>query len=165
MPVNDQNGLTLVETLTTVTLISIALVVVMPNLASVQRSSELNGLTKLAASWLDNLRREAIQKSVPCEASWNFNESTLISSCEKEDTTDTLDLKESTSKEISVINANDTGSTVWIFTPRGTSNTAGEVIIKLENEPGSCLKLSEPLGLISTGKQSSTGSCDYTKNF
>lgn len=162
----EHTGLTLVEILTTVALIGVATAVVMPNLSSFQQNNELNSSTKLVLSWLDDLRKEAIQKSVPCQADWNFDEGTLIGSCVDEPETKTLDINYSTSKTVAI--TKDYGSNTWKFTPRGTSNTSGQVFFRLGdsiNLPARCIKLTSPLGLLQAGKYTSADTCDYTKSF
>ena len=65
---NRESGLTLIELLFVIALMAIVADFLFQT--SVRENYELNSATKVAASWLDDLRREAIQNSVSCNATW-----------------------------------------------------------------------------------------------
>ena len=159
-------GFTLIESLITITIIGLIVVLSLPSLFFYLASNELNSSTKLTVSWLEELRRESMQKSLVCRASWNFAEATIQGSCGDSNDTKLLDINFTTSRDISI--NNQSGPTTWIFTPQGTSTTAGQVtftLSELPEEPGRCIKLTAPLGIVGAGKLSSSGICDLTKSF
>ncbi|WP_156957743.1 GspH/FimT family protein [Synechococcus sp. KORDI-52] len=158
--------MTLIEALIGITIIGGMVTLVMPSFLFYVVNNELNSSTKLTVGWLEELRKEAQQKSVICRASWNFTEATIQGSCGDDDQTKLLDINFTTSREIAI--NNHSGPTTWIFTPQGTSTTSGQVVFTSNDSPeetGRCIKLTAPLAVIGAGKRSSSGICDFTKIF
>ena len=161
---NSEDGLTLIELLLTVSLLGALTALILPNLISTIKSTELNSATNATAAWIDDLRRQAIQNSVPCQAAWEFAQARIVGTCENQGESSNFDINSSSNRNVVI--SNDGGASIWIFTPRGTTTTPGQVIFRLEGyleEPGQCINLTAPLGLIRTGERSTTGSCNFTK--
>ena len=166
---NRESGLTLIELLFVITLMAIVARFSIPNILAVRENYELNSATKVAASWLDDLRREAIQNSVSCNATWIESSGIIERRCGNQDYDPNLnlDINATTTKTIN-ISINSGYDNPWIFTPRGTTTTAGQVRFKLQDKPenpGRSLKLTKPLALIRTGRCSNQDLCDYTNSF
>ncbi len=164
-----KQGFTMVELLVIVGIIGLGTGVVMTTFKSLRERENLNNASKATVAWLDDLRRKAIQKSVPCRATWNIKDGSISGQCVNETKpSSTLNIDPISTKKGQRISINlGESPTTWIFTPRGTSTTAAEAIFTLPNsdEAGRCLKLTAPLGLIRSAKRKSTGSCDYTTSF
>jgi len=168
----QESGFTLLELLTVVSLMAVGVAFTIPNLASFRQSQELNSATKNAVGWLDDLRRQSIQNSLVCTATWNADDvgSEVVGKCGAPPTlTSTLDINSTTTKVVKI--ATTIGEETWTFTPRGTAVESREVIFTLKDvstNPGRCIKLVAPLGLIRAGKRSSSNNefiCDYTNSF
>ena len=165
-PTYSHTAFTIFELLITVSLIGISAAVIFPNLLSVRKSNELNSSTKATVGWLEDLRNQAVQKSVPCYATWDFSLGSITGTCDGE--TSVFDINSSTRLTVVASSAAGNSGNTWTFTPRGTSTTEGRVSFTLEDHPsdlGRCLKLTSPLGLIRAGKRTSSVTCDYTKSF
>ena len=169
----DDNGFTLLELMLVVALIGLLSGIALPNFLSNWDDERLNATTKITVAWLDDLRRKAIQNSVPCRATWDVANSSLSAQCDHETSpSGSLNLKSeiSNSENLSVSLRTD-DPTVWIFTPRGTSTTDAEATITLtgSKDPGRCLRVTAPLGLIRAAKRrlSEEGNytCDYTTEY
>ena len=166
----QEAGFTLLELLTVVALMAVGVAFSLPNLASFRQSQELNSATKNAVGWLDDLRRQSIQNSLTCTATWDADAvgAEAVGQCGAQPAS-TLDVNSTTTKVVEITTAN--GSETWTFTPRGTATDSREVIFTLKDEstnPGRCIKLVAPLGLIRAGKRSSSNNgfiCDYTNSF
>ena len=162
-----QSAFTTIELLITVSLMGITAAVFIPNLLSIRKSNELNSSTKAIVGWLEDLRNQAIQQSKPCSATWDLTQGLITGTCDGT-TTSVFDINSSTQLTVVASRTSTNEPITWTFTPRGTSTTSGQFSFKLEqhpNDPGRCLKLTSPLGLIRAGKRSSSGTCDYTKSF
>ena len=166
----DANGFTLIELMVVVALIGLISGIALPSFLSNWEDERLNATTKITVAWLDDLRRRAIQNSVPCRATWDLTNSSLSAQCDHEtDPSGNLYLKSeiSNSENLSV-SLRTSDPTIWIFTPRGTSTTDAEATFKLtgsRSDPGRCFRETAPLGLIRAAKRTSTGQCDYTTRY
>jgi type II secretory pathway pseudopilin PulG len=132
-----------------------------PNFTRNWEDERLNSATKLLAGWLEDVRRQAIQRSEPCRNSCGIFAN--------------LNLKQevTNSSQLQFQAMANTPNTV-VFTPRGTvwTNPADNVPqlewrLRLGNGGsglGRCLKLMTPLGLIRTGKERN-GQCLYATAF
>ena len=167
----DQNGFTLLELMLVVGLIGLLSGIALPNFLSNWEDERLNATTKITVAWLDDLRRKAIQNSAPCRATWDTTAKTLSAQCDHETgTSDILNLRaEISNSEALAVSLRSGDPTVWVFTPRGTSTTDAEATFTLtesNSDPGRCLRVSAPLGLIRAAKRrTSEGGetrCDYT---
>ena len=177
-----ESGITLVELLMVVVLMGIATSLTLPNILAVRERHELNSATKVAVGWLDDLRRRAIQESDTCEATWKsitdfegVSSYVIEGKClNNQDNVLNLDINATTTKTIEHdghdgIVENDI-DIKWVFTPRGTTTTSGQVIFTFKDKdsvPGRCIKLTSPLALIRAGRQTQTNSsqCDFTNSF
>ena len=162
-------GFTLLEGILIASIIGIAAAVVMPNFFAIRQREHLNNASKSVVAWLDDLRRKAIQQSVPCRATWNTSSGILSGQCDNEtNISSRLNINDDIADGIEQISVSIIeGQLIRVFTPRGTSTTQAEVSFTLpgNNNHGRCLKLTAPLGLIRAAKQTSTGECDYTTGF
>ena len=165
----NKDGFTLIELLVVTSLIGIAAGIAMPTFLNLRERESLNSASKSTVAWLDDLRRKAIQTSVPCTATWDISDGMISGRCGNEtNPSSTLNINEFNTKKGQKIDINMGASpTNWIFTPRGTSTTEAEAIFTLPNSDavGRCIKLTAPLGLIRAAKRQSTGTCDYTTGF
>ena len=169
----NPNGFTVLELVVVVTLIGLISGIALPNFFSNWEDERLNATTKITVAWLDDLRRKAIQNSVPCRATWDTTNSSISAQCDHETgPSGTLNLKtEINNSENLAVSLRTDDPTVWIFTPRGTSTTDAEATITLtgSREPGRCLRVTAPLGLIRAAKRRPTGgghyTCDYTTKY
>ena len=137
----NDNGFTLLELILVVALIGLLSGIALPNFLSNWDDERLNATTKITVAWLDDLRRKAIQNSVPCRATWDVANSSLSAQCDHETgPSSNLYLKSeiSNSENLSV-NLRTSDPTTWIFTPRGTSTTDAEATFTLtgsSSDPG-----------------------------
>ena len=165
----NKDGFTLLELIVVTSLIGITAGIAMPTFLNLRERENLNSASKSTVAWLDDLRRKAIQTSVPCTATWNISDGIISGQCENEtNPSSTLNINAISTKRGQQIDINmGTSPTTWIFTPRGTSTTEAEAIFTLPNSDavGRCLKLTAPLGLIRAAQRQSTGTCDYTTGF
>ena len=166
----DANGFTLIELMVVVALIGLISGIALPSFLSTWEDERLNATTKITVAWLDDLRRRAIQNSVPCRATWDLTNSSLSAQCDHEtDPSGSLYLKSQISNsENLAVSLRSSDPTIWIFTPRGTSTTDAEATFTLvgsSSDPGRCLRVMAPLGLIRAAKRTPAGQCDYTTRY
>ena len=169
----NHNGFTLLELMLVVALIGLLSGIALPTFLSNWEDERLKATTKITVAWLDDLRRKAIQNSVPCRATWDAANSSLSAQCDHETgPSGTLNLKaEISNSENLAVSLPTDDPTIWIFTPRGTSTTDAEAIITLKGSKdlGRCLRVTAPLGLIRAAKRrpSEDGNpeCDYTTQY
>ena len=173
-PSKSSQGFTMIELIVTVTILGIAGAVILPNLFSFRAYEKLNGASKATVAWLDDLRRKAIQTSVPCRATWNISTGVLSGKCDDEaNISSTLDINDEIYGGVDDISislsapTSEEDETEWIFTPRGTSTTQREARLTLTNDTdyGRCIQLTSPLGLVQSAKLTSTDQCDYTTGY
>ena len=163
-------GFTLLELMVVVALIGLISGIALPTFLSNWEDERLNATTKITVAWLDDLRRKAIQNSVPCRATWDLANSSLSAQCDHETgPSSSLYLKsEISNSENLAVSLGSSDPTIWIFTPRGTSTTEAEATFTLmgsSSDPGRCLRVTAPLGLIRAARRTSTGQCDYTTRY
>ena len=166
----NHNGFTLLELMLVVALIGLLSGIALPIFLSNWEDERLNATTKITVAWLDDLRRKAIQNSVPCRATWDATNSSLSAQCDHETgPSGSLNLKaEISNSENLAVTLRSSDPTIWIFTPRGTSTTDAQVSFTLSrssSDPGRCLRVTAPLGLIRTARRTSAGQCDYTTRY
>ena len=166
----NNKGFTLLELMLVVALIGLLSGIALPNFLSNWEDERLNATTKITVAWLDDLRRKAIQNSVPCRATWDTVNSSLSAQCDHETSpSDSLNLKSEISNSENVAVSLRSGDpTIWIFTPRGTSTTDAEAIFTLtgsNSDPGRCLRVTAPLGLIRAARRRRSGGGQYTCDF
>jgi len=166
----SEQGFSLVELIVVVMLIGLISGIALPSLLSRWDDQRLNAASKISLAWLDDLRRKAIQYSTACRATWNVAETKISGQCDNEpNTIMVLNLKsEINNSEKLRLSLEPNSPSTWIFTPRGTSTTNGQVNFSLLGDPhdqARCLRLSAPLGLIRAARQTPTGECDFTTSF
>jgi len=163
-----QAGFSLMEMLVVVALIGILSGIALTSFLANWEDERLNAASKTTLAWLDDLRRQAIQHSSPCRATWDLEAVSLSASCDHDPgTIRRLNLRAEirNSDALTVALVNDDAPTTWVFTPRGTSNTSAQALFTLEgssSDPGRCLRLIAPLGLLKTARRNAAGQCDYT---
>ena len=170
------SGFSLPELMVVVVIVGVLAGLAIPNFTRNWEDERLNSSTKLLAGWLDDVRRQAIQRSEPCRISVNTNNATLVPAIDNSCGLFTnLNLKQevTNNSQLQFQAIGNTPSTV-VFTPRGTvwTNPADNVSqlewrLRLGNGGsglGRCLKLMTPLGLIRTGKERN-GQCLYATAF
>lgn len=163
----EKNGFTILELIAVIVIIGIVSGISLPIFLNVRNHEDLNSASKSTVAWLDDLRRMAIQKSVPCTAEWNITEGIINGKCGNETSllninaesikkgqqiTITLKSESNQGAEQVLNGASDSGAdidctdagpdslctTTWFFTPRGTSLTQAEAIFTLpESNQGS----------------------------
>ena len=163
----SSRGFSLIELVVTVAILGIAGAITLPTLFSPREDEKLNNASKAIVAWLDDLRHQAIQTSVPCTATWDISKGTLAGECGG-NASGTLDINneiyggiQDISITIEEITSVDT--TKWVFTPKGTSTTQREARLTLGNnsEHGRCIQLTSPIGFVKAAKLTSDV-CDYT---
>ena len=165
----NSQGFTVLEGILVASIIGIAAAIVMPNFFTIREREHLNNSSKAVVAWLDDLRRKAIQQSVPCRATWDTSSGILNGQCDNEASISSrININDDIANGIDQISVSIIeGPLIWVFTPRGTSTTQAEVSFTLPNNDnyGRCIKLTAPLGLIRAAKRTSQGECDYTTGF
>ena len=174
-----ESGFTFTELVVAAALIGLLGGIMLPTLQPNLENEQLNSATRLSINWLNSLRQISIQNSVPCRATWDLTNATLSGSCDNGVTAPgVLSLRAAANNGSLLIevttespDGNLPGSeppNTWIFTPRGTSVTTGEVNISLANnanELGRCVRLTAPLALLRSGRRTTSELCDYTISF
>ena len=173
---SNANGYSLVELMITVAVLGLAAGITLPNLNRNWDDERLNSTTKIMSSWLDDVRRRAIQTSEPCGISLNADTATLAATADNTcGSFDALALRDLIpSNKPLQITASENSPTSWWFTPRGTlafnaaNSDAQHISFRLtisgNTQQGRCLKVTAPLALLRSGKLRS-GTCVYTSAF
>ena len=162
-----RNGFTMVELMVVIVIVGILSGLAIPTYMRNWQDERLNSATKRTIAWLDDLRRSAIQNSTVCRATIDTTNTSLTGVCDNKSTEQkVLDLQQEIPNS-SGLSFSLMGSTppTWIFTPRGTTTTEGDLHISLAgSDLGRCLTLMRPLGLLRSGKLRS-GLCVYTTSY
>ena len=133
------------------------------------RRQRLDTAAKELTAWLEQRRIQAIQTSSNCIISINASQAQFAAASDNScGEFGLLDLRNTTTNSQS-LNLKSTDGTndvdELLFTPRGTSTTAAELILSL-SLPGEsrkrCINITSPLGLIRLGRLSASNTCDYT---
>ena len=188
-------GFSLIELLITVAIAGIFTGLSIITLSRNQNNEKLKAATFIAATWLEDARKIAIQNDTPCKITINNETGTLeISKDEEIPKLDNCELIKSSSLEIrkSIQNSESislcsktlstaeeespidtalecnqvtTGTTSWVFTPRGTATDS--TLIKLTMPTANherCLAVLAPTGQIRLGKARGQD-CDFTTSY
>lgn len=172
-------GFSLPELLVVVAILSIVAGVTIPYFTRNLHNERLSASAKVMASWLDDARRQAIQKSLPCRIQIEANTGQLKADPDNRcGALETLDLRSEISGNQHLTmswQGSDETSMSFSFTPRGTVFQTGnsapiEVWISNNNESTDvkrCIKIMVPIGLIRVGRAIKTSGsevqqCDYT---
>ena len=130
------------------------------------RRQRLDTAAKELTAWLEQRRIQAIQTSSNCIISINASQAQLAAASDNScGEFGLLDLRNSTTNSQS-LNLNSTDDVdELLFTPRGTSTTAAELRLSLEDESRQrCIQVTYPLGLIRLGQRfsdSDSDACNY----
>ena len=152
----QDQGFSLVELIVVTVLIGLVSGISLPLLTRNLENEQLNAATKVAAAWLDDIRRQAIQNSIPCRVVIDNANTSLNGSCDDlTDSTRSLNLSdEIQSKQPITLTRTDTGTTEIVFTPRGTATSGADLELSFSASPlGRCLRVMAPLGLVRLGQR------------
>ena len=129
------------------------------------RRQRLDTAAKELTAWLEQRRIQAIQTSSNCIISINASQAQLAAATDNScGEFGLLDLRNSTTNSQSLTLESEDNVDELLFTPRGTSTTAAELILEDESRQR-CINITSPLGLIRLGQHSSSSAsdaCDYT---
>jgi prepilin-type N-terminal cleavage/methylation domain-containing protein len=185
------SGFTLVELMVTVAIVGILSGISFVAFTRNWRDERVKAASRETAAWLDEVRRVAIQKAMPCrirvdrdqrQLSLDPNANNPFEFCgsdlyaplnlpakiqnSSELVICSMDIGES-NPALTPLNCNgsQTGSSTLVVTPRGTA-TSGLLIKFHMPQAGTdrCVAVMAPLGQIRSGKATSTG-CDFTTAF
>ena len=149
-------GFSLVELLVVASIIGLISGISVPLLTRNLENEQLNAATKVAAAWLDDIRRKAIQNSTPCRVVIDSANTSLNGSCDDlANSSSILKLSdEIQSKQPITLTRTDTGTTEIVFTPRGTATSGADLELSFSGSPlGRCLRVMAPLGLVRLGQR------------
>lgn len=155
------------ELMVVIVIVGILSGLAIPNFQQRWEDERLNSAAKLSTSWLEDLRRKAIQNSTVCRAVIDSAAATFTGTCDHQPTQSSiLDLQQEITNTSGLSFSLQGGSpSTWVFTPRGTTTTDGDLRINLVGSRHSrCLRLLEPLGSLRSGKLRS-GLCVYTTSY
>jgi Tfp pilus assembly protein FimT len=155
------------ELMVVIVIVGILSGLAIPNFQQRWEDERLNSAAKLTTSWLEDLRRKAIQNSTVCRAVIDSAAATFTGTCDHQPTQSSiLDLQQEITNTSGLSFSLQGGSpSTWVFTPRGTTTTDGDLRINLVGSRHSrCLRLLEPLGSLRSGKLRS-GLCVYTTSY
>ena len=152
----QEQGFSLVELIVVTALIGLVSGISLPLLTRNLENEQLNAATKVAAAWLDDIRRQAIQNSTPCRVVVDSANTSLNGSCDDlANSSSSLKLSdEIQSKQPIALSRTDTGTSEIVFTPRGTATSGADLKLSFAGSPlGRCLRVMAPLGLVRLGKR------------
>ena len=155
------------ELMVVIVIVGILSGLAIPNFQQRWEDERLNSAAKLTTSWLEDLRRKAIQNSTVCRAVIDSAAATFTGTCDHQPSQSSiLDLQQEITNTSGLSFSLQGGSpSTWVFTPRGTTTTDGDLRINLVGSRHSrCLRLLEPLGSLRSGKLRS-GLCVYTTSY
>ena len=155
------------ELMVVIVIVGILSGLAIPNFLQHWEDERLNSAAKLTTSWLEDLRRKAIQNSTVCRAVIDSAAATFTGTCDHQPSQSSiLDLQQEITNTSGLSFSLQSGSpSTWVFTPRGTTTTDGDLRINLVGSHHSrCLRLLEPLGSLRSGKLRS-GLCVYTTSY
>jgi Tfp pilus assembly protein FimT len=155
------------ELMVVIVIVGIISGLAIPNFQQRWEDERLNSAAKLTTSWLEDLRRKAIQNSTVCRAVIDSAAATFTGTCDHQPTQSSiLDLQQEITNTSGLSFSLQGGSpSTWVFTPRGTTTTDGDLRINLVgSRHARCLRLLEPLGSLRSGKLRS-GLCVYTTSY
>ena len=155
------------ELMVVIVIVGILSGLAIPNFQQRWEDERLNSAAKLTTSWLEDLRRKAIQNSTVCRAVIDSAAATFTGTCDHQPTQSSiLDLQQEITNTSGLSFSLQSGSpSTWVFTPRGTTTTDGDLRINLVGSRHSrCLRLLEPLGSLRSGKLRSR-LCVYTTSY
>ena len=153
---SKEQGFSLVELALVTVLIGLVGGISLPLLTRNLENEQLNAATKVAAAWLDDIRRQAIQNSTPCRVLVDSANTSLNGSCDDlANSSSSLQLSdEIQSKQPITLSHTDTGTTEIVFTPRGTATSGVDLELSFAGSPlGRCLRVMAPLGLVRLGQR------------
>ena len=153
---SQEQGFSLVELMLVTSIIGLISGISLPLLTRNLENEQLNAATKVAAAWLDDIRRQAIQNSTPCRVVVDSVNTSLNGSCDDlANSSSSLKLSdEIQSKQPITLTRTDTGNTEIVFTPRGTATSGAELELSFAGSPlGRCLRVMAPLGLVRLGQR------------
>ena len=160
------NGYSLVEVITVAAIIGIIGGVTIASFYSNYEREKIRSANRILSSWLDDQRRKAIQNSAPCEITISISDATAESNCGSGIATEDINLRSEINEDdlrLENIVPGSSSTITWYFTPRGTTTSAVELRLSLDDSDAreQCLSLSALLGLIRQGSLIS-GACNYT---
>lgn len=161
-----EQGFSLIELMVVTSIIGLISGISLPLLTRNLENEQLNAATKIAASWLDDIRRQAIQNSTPCRVFVDNANTSLNGSCDDlANSSSILKLSdEIQSKQPITLTRTDTGTTEIVFTPRGTATSGADLELSFTGSPlGRCLRVMAPLGLVRLGQRIDSA-CRFTSS-
>ena len=153
---SQDQGFSLVELIVGIFIIGLVSGVSLPLLTRNLENEQLNAATKVAAAWLDDIRRQAIQNSTPCRVVIDSANTSLNGSCDDlANSSSSLNLSdEIQSKQPFTLTRTDTDTAEIVFTPRGTATSGADLELSFTKSPlGRCIRVMAPLGLVRLGQR------------
>ena len=153
---SQEQGFSLVELIVVTALIGLVSGISLPLLTRNLENEQLNAATKVAAAWLDDIRRQAIQNSTPCRVVVDSANTSLNGSCDDlANSSSSLKLSDEVqSKQPIALWRTDTGTSEIVFTPRGTATSGVDLELSFAGSAlGRCLRVMAPLGLVRLGQR------------
>jgi len=152
----QEQGFSLVELMVVTSIIGLISGISLPLLTRNLENEQLNAATKVAAAWLDDIRRQAIQNTTPCRVVVDSANTSLNGSCDDlANSSSSLKLSnEIQSKQPITLSRTDTRTSEIVFTPRGTATSGADLELSFAGSPlGRCLRVMAPLGLVRLGQR------------